>query len=111
MSEQAKSSCCTKQQSSLEWVKVDPVCGMKVTDLSKPNMDYKGQRYYFCCDGCKQKFAHDPEQYLFSAAVKEPKKTGCGCAAKAKTEEKKTLCCASQDQQAVVQSSGCCDYG
>ena len=108
MSEQAKSSCCTKQQSSLEWVKLDPVCGMKVTDVSKPNIDYKGQRYYFCCDGCKQKFAHDPEQYLFSAEGKEPKNPGCGCAAKAQTEEKKTSCCASQDQQAVAQSSGCC---
>ncbi|MEG1710073.1 MAG: YHS domain-containing protein, partial [Acinetobacter sp.] len=90
------------------WVSVDPVCGMSVTDLSKPNIDYKGQRYYFCCSGCLNKFELDPEQYLLSAKVNEPKKTGCGCASKAKTEEKKTSCCAPQDQQAVAQSSGCC---
>ena len=108
MSEQAKSSCCTKQQSSLEWVKVDPVCGMKVTDLSKPNMDYKGQRYYFCCSGCLNKFELDPEQYLLSAEVNEPKKTGCGCAAKAKTEEKTTSCCTPQDKPVSPKKSNCC---
>ncbi|ALD03085.1 ATPase [Acinetobacter sp. TTH0-4] len=80
MSEQFKSSCCTKQKSSPEWVSVDPVCGMGVTDLSKPNIDYKGQRYYFCCNGCLNKFERDPEQYLLSADVNQPKKTGCGCA-------------------------------
>jgi len=26
--------------------------------------DYKGMRYYFCCEGCKPKFDADPEKYL-----------------------------------------------
>ncbi|HZH98656.1 MAG TPA: YHS domain-containing protein, partial [Fimbriimonadaceae bacterium] len=26
--------------------------------------DYKGKRYYFCCDGCKPAFDKDPEEYL-----------------------------------------------
>lgn len=108
MSEPAKSSCCTKQKSSPEWGSVDPVCGMSVTDLSKPNIDYKGQRYYFCCNGCLNKFERDPEQYLLSADVNQPKKTGCGCAEKVKIKERMTSCCAPQEQQAVAQSSGCC---
>ena len=43
----------------------DPVCGMTV-DLSKnkPTFDYRGTTYHFCCDGCRTKFAADPEHYL-----------------------------------------------
>jgi YHS domain-containing protein len=26
--------------------------------------DYKGQRIYFCCSGCVEKFKSDPEKYL-----------------------------------------------
>jgi len=27
-------------------------------------VDYKGQRIYFCCSGCIEKFKSDPEKYL-----------------------------------------------
>jgi YHS domain-containing protein len=27
-------------------------------------LDYKGQRVYFCCDGCKDVFLKDPDGYL-----------------------------------------------
>jgi Cu+-exporting ATPase len=44
---------------------VDPVCGMTVDPQSaKERADYKGKTYYFCCAGCKTKFAADPEKYL-----------------------------------------------
>jgi len=44
---------------------IDPVCGMTVDPASdKPRTDYKGKTYYFCCDGCRAKFAADPEKYL-----------------------------------------------
>ena len=51
---------------------VDPVCGMKV-DLSKgkPTFDYKGVTYHFCGNGCRTKFAGDPEMYLARAAARE----------------------------------------
>ena len=26
--------------------------------------DYKGSRYYFCCDGCKPKFDKESDKYL-----------------------------------------------
>jgi Cu+-exporting ATPase len=49
---------------------IDPVCGMTV-DLSagKPTYDYKGTTYHFCCAGCRDKFAADPEKYLGAAAA------------------------------------------
>ncbi|MFG1347948.1 heavy metal translocating P-type ATPase [Xanthobacter autotrophicus DSM 431] len=51
----------------------DPVCGMDVkTDpaAGKPSTTYKGQTFFFCCNGCKTKFEAEPETYL--APVKDP---------------------------------------
>jgi Cu+-exporting ATPase len=42
----------------------DPVCGMSVTDASEHHHVYRGEDYYFCCDGCRTKFAADPGKYL-----------------------------------------------
>jgi Cu+-exporting ATPase len=42
----------------------DPVCGMTVTPQSKHHHAYRGTDYYFCCNGCREKFASDPEHYL-----------------------------------------------
>jgi len=42
----------------------DPVCGMTVTTQSEHHYNYQGTDYYFCCNGCREKFAADPEQYL-----------------------------------------------
>ena len=49
----------------------DPVCGMKVTEQSKHQVQYEGENYYFCCQGCKTKFESDPEQYL-GRPLKDP---------------------------------------
>ena len=43
---------------------IDPVCGMSVTVNSSHHYVYVDQDYYFCCAGCKDKFASDPEKYL-----------------------------------------------
>ncbi|SFU85031.1 XdhC family protein [Alicyclobacillus macrosporangiidus] len=47
---------------------VDPVCGMTV-DLSKTpyRLEWNGTEYGFCCAGCRQMFARDPERYLSHA--------------------------------------------
>jgi len=45
----------------------DPVCGMAVTQASEHHFAYQGSDYYFCCNGCREKFAADPEQYLAPA--------------------------------------------
>jgi Cu+-exporting ATPase len=43
----------------------DPVCGMTVDPArAKATTEYAGQKYYFCCAGCAQKFQLNPEQYL-----------------------------------------------
>ncbi|MHB8542239.1 MAG: heavy metal translocating P-type ATPase [Candidatus Acidiferrales bacterium] len=44
---------------------IDPVCGMKVDPArAKATREYRGQTYYFCCNGCAEKFAAAPEKYL-----------------------------------------------
>ncbi len=44
---------------------IDPVCGMTV-DLTKgkPTHEHDGVTYHFCSNGCRTKFAADPEKYL-----------------------------------------------
>jgi Cu+-exporting ATPase len=44
---------------------VDPVCGMTVDPHKTPHRHaYRDQTYYFCGNGCRTKFAADPEKYL-----------------------------------------------
>lgn len=43
----------------------DPVCGMDVDPkTASAESEYKGQKYYFCCSGCKTAFDKDPEKFL-----------------------------------------------
>jgi P-type Cu+ transporter len=43
---------------------IDPVCGMAVYPTAATSRaDQNGQRYYFCCNGCKTKFLADPAQF------------------------------------------------
>ena len=42
----------------------DPVCGMTVTPESEHRFKHDDSTYYFCCAGCKTKFAADPSGYL-----------------------------------------------
>jgi Cu+-exporting ATPase len=43
----------------------DPVCGMKVDPArAKASREYRGVKYYFCCDSCAEKFAAAPDKYL-----------------------------------------------
>ncbi|MCZ7528380.1 MAG: YHS domain-containing protein [Acidimicrobiia bacterium] len=43
----------------------DVVCGMMVDPETAPaKAVYKGQKYYFCAEGCKVAFERDPEKYL-----------------------------------------------
>lgn len=54
----------------------DPVCGMVVTNQSKHSYSLKDIMYYFCSNGCKEKFVSSPGKYLNeglkSAPVPEP---------------------------------------
>ena len=43
----------------------DPVCGMDViSSADNPHSVYQGQRFEFCCAGCKKRFDEAPEKYL-----------------------------------------------
>ena len=43
----------------------DPVCKMRVEPAkAAAQSTYRGQTYYFCALGCKQKFDAEPEKYL-----------------------------------------------
>jgi Cu+-exporting ATPase len=42
----------------------DPVCGMRVeADEAAGQSEFRGQTYYFCSEGCKERFKQNPEQY------------------------------------------------
>ena len=44
---------------------IDPVCGMTVDPAAAPaSLQYEGNKYYFCCPHCAQKFQADPKRYL-----------------------------------------------
>ncbi|HEX5382138.1 MAG TPA: YHS domain-containing protein, partial [Acinetobacter sp.] len=66
MSEQHKTSCCSKQKLAPTVVNIDPVCGMTVAEDSPHVYEHQSVRYLFCCSGCLKKFAANPEAYLSS---------------------------------------------
>ena len=43
---------------------VDPVCGMEVTMESEWTAEYEGVTFYFCSEGCRDKFIEEPGKYL-----------------------------------------------
>lgn len=44
---------------------IDPVCQMTVqVEGALHTYEYEGQMYYFCCGGCRSRFAADPTKYL-----------------------------------------------
>jgi xanthine dehydrogenase accessory factor len=44
---------------------INPVCGVPV-DMNNPKhvVEYKNEKVYFCCDGCKVKFDAEPDKYM-----------------------------------------------
>ena len=52
---------------------IDPVCGMTVDPYAgKPTYDHHGHTYYFCSEGCRIKFAKEPDRYLDKSGEPEP---------------------------------------
>ncbi len=49
----------------------DPVCGMNVTTDSEYHFHHRNQNYYFCSQGCEDKFSTSPDKYLNPAAKQE----------------------------------------
>jgi len=43
----------------------DPVCGMSVDpEAARHSYEHAGTTFWFCCAGCRDKFARDPQHYL-----------------------------------------------
>lgn len=49
---------------------INPVCGVPI-DMNNPKhiIEYKNEKVYFCCDGCKIKFEAEPEKYMTKSKV------------------------------------------
>lgn len=46
---------------------INPVCGIPVDKkTAKHIIDYEGEKYYFCCDGCKVTFEKEPAKYALA---------------------------------------------
>ncbi len=44
---------------------INPVCNIPVSkSTAKHIVEYKNEKVYFCCDGCKVSFEKDPEKYM-----------------------------------------------
>jgi Cu+-exporting ATPase len=56
---------------------IDPVCGMTVDPYGKgPSYQHRGETYHFCSDGCRSKFAADPDRYLDKKGEPKPLSQG-----------------------------------
>jgi xanthine dehydrogenase accessory factor len=48
----------------------DPVCGMSVrVEGAAFRTTHRGQEFYFCCGGCRDRFSATPERYLAAGAA------------------------------------------
>jgi Cu+-exporting ATPase len=57
--------CCGDAPASVGPTVRDPVCGMAVDpEGAAYRHEHGGVTYHFCCEGCRRKFAADPQRYL-----------------------------------------------
>jgi Cu+-exporting ATPase len=60
---------------------IDPICGMTVDESRALRAERDGQTWYFCCEGCRQKFLSAPAPGLVSlslpAAQTPPAESSC----------------------------------
>src|SRR5947209_19804146 len=50
----------------------DPVCGMTVVpDKAAAKLDHAGKTYYFCSEGCAERFSREPEKVLVAPGTAE----------------------------------------
>jgi xanthine dehydrogenase accessory factor len=55
----------SEQEQSSTDLRVDPVCGMLVDQVSAEyTVNYRGERVYFCSESCKESFVAAPEKYV-----------------------------------------------
>ena len=62
--EQAETTIEEAVEEVTEGAVIDPVCGMEVTEESEWTAEYDGVTFYFCSEGCRDKFLEEPGKYL-----------------------------------------------
>jgi len=77
----AASPAAPARVTALEWgaamatpkpMERDPACGMTVDPATaKSSARHGGKTYYFCCEGCANKFRADPEKFLAASQAAE----------------------------------------
>lgn len=66
--DQTEQSPASNADGTTPATEIDPVCGMSVNiGTGKPTHQHAGTDYHFCSQGCRDKFAADPEHYLSGA--------------------------------------------
>jgi len=57
---------------------LDPVCGMTVDPATRPSLEHGGRRWFFCCEGCRDRFQADPGRFAGSAVAASATDPVCG---------------------------------
>ena len=50
-------------------MQIDPVCGIEMDEALALVHEHDGEKYYFCCNGCKTKFNKNPELFLVPSST------------------------------------------
>ena len=54
-----------EDRKTVEQIKIDPVCGMSVApDTAAGKYEFENETYYFCSEGCLNKFRQNPKIFL-----------------------------------------------
>ena len=62
----------------------DPVCGMEVDpEKAAASAQYEGETWFFCSEGCHEKFTAEPEKYIKDSELHDPV---CGMQVSASSE-------------------------
>jgi len=64
---------------------IDPICKMQVDEATARSAEHNGQKFYFCCEGCRQKFLasiHEPTKETPARSVSEEHRPRAGDAAR-----------------------------
>lgn len=56
-------------------VETDNTVDVKTATAAKMYADYKGNRYFFCCNGCPEEFKANPAKFAKNAHIKTPTTT------------------------------------
>jgi Cu+-exporting ATPase len=57
----------------------DPVCGKPVPKNGTPTCQFVGETYYFCSEGCRDRFQALPARYLETAIKVTDSSPSAGC--------------------------------